>query len=142
MRRIIQAKLLILCLLLVGCIKHYNYNSIKENPIYFDSSIKGSLSEVMTCVVNSIDKNAFEESFGEKLQFRQEVRAIPDSKKGSIGLYYINGKNLIGLIEFNNKEDLTQVKMYAHQTNSESCITIYDKCKRDKFINAIKVCEK
>ena len=144
MKYIIQAKLLILCLLIIGCTTPYNYVSIKKNPVYLDSLIEGSLTEVMTCASESIDENAYDEVFGhdEKIRYRQEIRSIPGANKGSIGLYYINGRILIALVEFEFIKNSTRVRLFAHETDSEWCSNLNSKCVRDKFINAIKVCDK
>jgi hypothetical protein len=142
MRIIIQAKLLILFTFLVGCTHNYDYVTIKKNPIYYDPLIKGSISEVMTCVSESIDQNAYvDDIIGGRIRFSQEIRAIPNSAKGSIGLS--TGVFLIGLIDFLDKGKSTRVQFYAHETESCSLIpAIYSKCNRVKFINAIKACEK
>ena len=47
MKIITQAKLLVLCLFLISCAQTYNFKSIKENPIYYNSKINGSLTKVM-----------------------------------------------------------------------------------------------
>lgn len=139
MRIIIHVKLLVLFTFLLGCAQNYDYVTIKENPIYYNSLIKGSISEVMTCVSESIDQNAYiDDIIADKIRFSQEIRAIPNSAKGSIGLS--TGIHMHGLIDFLDKGKSTRVKFYAHET--ESCgLTIYSKCIRDKFINAIKICE-
>ena len=129
-------------LFLSGCAQTYNFISIKENPIYYDSKIKGSLTKVMTCVSESIDENAYSITLGDKVGYRQEMRSIPGAKKSSIGLYHISGKFLLGLVEFEVQDNLTQVKMYAHNSDSEMCDYLFSKCVRDRFINAIKICEK